>query len=522
MEDWADDLRVVTDLGVDQISTYPLFSFPYSDLGQAQHIAEVTRPDSHTVRQLLRLTDTYAEQQGYRRCAVWSWIKPDRKKFSSITRHHYIGFGPSAASMTGTDFYVNTFNVEAYAATLPKRRPVALSMPIDQRLEMAYWLYWRTYELKIMDKDFRRLFGSDVSLDHVFSLLFRPFRALGMMRRIKGGYEITRSGAYWIHRLQNEYSLSYINRLWGGCRKTGLARTGGALVTREMLSWLSYGFRALVLRQKLPFLFGLEISDQCNLDCFYCEGNNKGRYHHTYDQARKALDDAYSKGHRVLYFTGGEPMIWEENGKRLSDLVRFAEELGFIEIVVYTNGTQPLEIKGCKYIVTIDGPREIHNRIRSDSYDLILKHVRDSVTKSVIASITFTKANYKYLEQYVKEITETGLFQGISFNLLTHWPEIIARYGFSTTERAKLLDDIWNLKNQGYPIILSAAAYKALRNNSWKRPLPQIELQLQPNEIYTCCRDIENKEICDLCGYAGCAEGISDSRRKAKCHLADG
>ena len=34
------------------------------------------------------------------------------------------------------------------------------------------------------------------------------------------GYEITRSGAYWIHRLQNEYSLNYINRLWGGCRKT--------------------------------------------------------------------------------------------------------------------------------------------------------------------------------------------------------------------------------------------------------------------------------------------------------------
>lgn len=219
LEDWASDLRTMMELGVDQISTYPLFSFPYSDLGRTQHISEVARPDSRTVRKLLQLTDSYAQEQGYERCAVWSWIKPDRKKFSSITRHHYIGFGPSAASMTGTDFYVNTFDVEAYASTLPERRPVALSMPINQRLEMAYWLYWRTYELKIMEQDFQRLFGTDVSLGAVFWPLFRPFQLVGMTRRIEGGYEITPSGAYWIHRLQNEYSLSYINRLWGGCRR---------------------------------------------------------------------------------------------------------------------------------------------------------------------------------------------------------------------------------------------------------------------------------------------------------------
>jgi oxygen-independent coproporphyrinogen-3 oxidase len=220
LEDWANDLRAVIELGVDQISTYPLFSFPYSDLGQAQHIAEVTRPNSRTVRKLLNFTDSYAQEKGYKRCAVWSWIKPYRKKFSSITRHHYIGFGPSAASMTRSDFYVNTFDVKAYADTLPDRRPIALSMPIDQRLEMAYWLYWRTYELKILEQDFQRLFGPEVSLDQIFWPLFHSFQLLGMMRRIDGGYEITRSGAYWIHRLQNEYSLNYINRLWGGCRRT--------------------------------------------------------------------------------------------------------------------------------------------------------------------------------------------------------------------------------------------------------------------------------------------------------------
>ncbi len=219
LSDWDADLRAVLDEGVDQISTYPMFSFPYSDLGKERRLKSVSRPDSHLIRRLLRLTDQYATKYGMERCAVWSWIKPDKRKFSSITRHHYVGFGPSAASMTGTHFYVNTFDVNAYASALPRRSPVALSMEVDRRLEMAYWLYWRTYELRVVDSDFRALFGDDQAIEDVFWPLLGPSRLLGMLEERDGEYRITKSGAYWIHRLQNEYSLSYINRLWGLCRR---------------------------------------------------------------------------------------------------------------------------------------------------------------------------------------------------------------------------------------------------------------------------------------------------------------
>ncbi|MGD0886234.1 MAG: radical SAM protein [Thermodesulfovibrionales bacterium] len=219
LKDWENDLRTVIAEGVDQISTYPLFSFPYSDLGQSQRIRQVKRPDSRVIRSMLDLTQAYAKQSGYDRCAVWSWLKPAKKKFSSITRHHYVGFGPSAASMTGTDFYVNTFDVRAYAASLPEKRPIVLSMPVDRRLEMAYWLYWRVYELKILDNDFQDLFGNAFTLDSVFSNVLKPFEMAGMIEKKNGGYYVTEPGAYWIHRLQNEYSLNYINRLWGSCRR---------------------------------------------------------------------------------------------------------------------------------------------------------------------------------------------------------------------------------------------------------------------------------------------------------------
>jgi oxygen-independent coproporphyrinogen-3 oxidase len=220
LAEWQADVRTIVDIGVDQLSTYPMFSFPYSELGKTKGIRQVERPPHRVVKGMLNYTDDYCEKKGLHRCAVWSWLRPGKSKFSSITRHHYTGFGPSAASMTGSDFYVNTFDVNAYARKLPSERPVALSMPVNCRIEMGYWLYWRVYELKILNSDFQSVFGSDVSLEATFGHLLRPLVRMRLLERDHNGYHVTTRGAYWIHRLQNEYSLNYINRLWGTCRKT--------------------------------------------------------------------------------------------------------------------------------------------------------------------------------------------------------------------------------------------------------------------------------------------------------------
>ncbi len=94
---------------------------------------------------------------------------------------------------------------------------MALALPVDRRLEMAYWLYWRVYEMKLGSDDFRDLFAED--LDAVYGRLLRLLARMGMMERKDGCYRVTEGAAYWVHRFQNEYSLNYINRLWGRCRQ---------------------------------------------------------------------------------------------------------------------------------------------------------------------------------------------------------------------------------------------------------------------------------------------------------------
>lgn len=273
----------------------------------------------------------------------------------------------------------------------------------------------------------------------------------------------------------------------------------------KLLSWALYGFKTFILGKVSPYLFGMVITDRCNLDCFYCESKNSGRYHFRYEEARAVLRDAYTRGHRSLYFTGGEPMIWEDGGRGLDDLVRFSRDLGFLDVFIFTNGTAPLSIEHCNYIVTIDGPRAVHNQIRDNTYDLVLSNVANAVTSAVFASITFSKANAQYAEQYIKEVSATNLFRGISFNLLTHWPEVVEEHGLPPDERKDLLDGLWQLKRSGYPIVLSRAAYRALKNNDWKRPIRQIELGTK-EKVFTCCRDVENPSICENCGYANCVE----------------
>jgi oxygen-independent coproporphyrinogen-3 oxidase len=217
--DIAADVARLIDVGVDQITTYPLFRFPHTEAGRRDGLPRVSRPTGGVVRSMLSAIDAAAGAGGLQRCSVWSWIRPAAAKFSSVSRHHFVGLGPSAASMIGSHFYLNTFDVEAYARTLPGRRPIAMSTAMSERDEMVYWLYWRLYQLRADEDEFRALFGGEASLGATFGTVLALLRGAGMLRRRNGGYDVTERGAYWIHRVQNEFSLESITRVWDLCRQ---------------------------------------------------------------------------------------------------------------------------------------------------------------------------------------------------------------------------------------------------------------------------------------------------------------
>jgi oxygen-independent coproporphyrinogen-3 oxidase len=118
--------------------------------------------------------------------------------------------------MMGDCFYVNTFNVDEYCRAIENnKQPIALSMPFDKRQEMAYWLYWRIYEMYINKSEFMKLFGQD--FNNTYGDMFSFLKAIGFAHEEQDRINITSKGAYWVHRVQNEYSLSNIQKIWGAC-----------------------------------------------------------------------------------------------------------------------------------------------------------------------------------------------------------------------------------------------------------------------------------------------------------------
>jgi hypothetical protein len=97
-------------------------------------------------------------------------------------------------------------------------------------------------------------------------------------------------------------------------------------------------------------------------------------------------------------------MIWEDNGHILEELIHYARKTGFLEVFIFTNGTTLLTIKQCNCIVTIDGPKDIHNQIRRNTYYLIIMieylHVAVILTIRLyvkIAVIRIASRSLKYL-----------------------------------------------------------------------------------------------------------------------------
>ncbi|UCH46442.1 MAG: hypothetical protein JSU95_09915, partial [Betaproteobacteria bacterium] len=59
-------------------------------------------------------------------------------------------------------------------------------------------------------------FGRSIESD--FGLLLAGLRAAGLAKRDAAGWNITETGAIWVHRVQSLFSLSYIDDLWQHCQ----------------------------------------------------------------------------------------------------------------------------------------------------------------------------------------------------------------------------------------------------------------------------------------------------------------
>lgn len=262
---------------------------------------------------------------------------------------------------------------------------------------------------------------------------------------------------------------------------------------------------ARFFNDKRPILAGMKLTHRCTLKCRQCPYWQRPTPDLTWERICHILPEIFRHGVRILILEGGEPLLWQDGSRNISDVVREARKY-FYCTGVTTNGTLPLDLDTDIIWVSIDGLRETHDRLRGKSFDRIIENIKRSSHPKIFANITINRLNrqeisdlIKYLASIVKGITIQFFYPyQESEDLLLTWEE-----------RAAVLDQLIELKLKGYPLTDSVLALRTLRDNSWVCE-PWMIANVEPDGTFNQGCYLKNRTIdhnpCRFCGFAAHTE----------------
>jgi coproporphyrinogen III oxidase-like Fe-S oxidoreductase len=211
------DLARAVELGADQITAYPLFTFPFAAVGEYLRLTALRMPDLRLRRVHYRAISRWCAEHGFERVSVWGFKQGSVPRYSSVTRDGYIGIGPGAGSHLRDGFLLNTFDLDSWSRALSGgRSAIALRMPFTRAMSGWWWLYWRFYDTRFP------LGALDDALGDQAPKARRWIKVLELTRLAtcrEGHLELTEPGAFWLHLAQNYFALNYVNTLWSRARQ---------------------------------------------------------------------------------------------------------------------------------------------------------------------------------------------------------------------------------------------------------------------------------------------------------------
>jgi oxygen-independent coproporphyrinogen-3 oxidase len=211
------DLARAAQLGADQLTTYPLFTFPYTSVGQYLRLAAVRMPHLPVRQAHYKAINAWCAGHGFERVSVWGFKRGSVPRYSSVTRDGYLGIGPGAGSHLADGFVLNTFDFNSWSeATRASRTAIALRMPFAGEMAGWWWLYWRFYDTRIPVDDLDAALGNDVPKARLW---LNVMKRAGLAVQHGRYLELTQSGAFWLHLAQNHFALEYVNTLWTQARR---------------------------------------------------------------------------------------------------------------------------------------------------------------------------------------------------------------------------------------------------------------------------------------------------------------
>ncbi len=266
-----------------------------------------------------------------------------------------------------------------------------------------------------------------------------------------------------------------------------------------------FGIKTILFKKKEPILGTVILTDKCNLHCKHCSVNNITAVVHPYKQIKNEMRHLYKMGVRILFFCGGETFMWNDGDKTLRSLVIEAKQMGFLIVNVVTNGTFPIDLPEADLILlSLDGDRERHNKIRGDTYDRILENVKNASSDNICFYMAINRINKNSVRDVCLTAMNTPNVRAVSFNFHTPYPDTKG-LALSRAEKAECCKIISKMMKAGAPVFNLKSAFPYLISNSFPTPCYQCVV-MENGRLSVCGRCIDVPGLCEKCGYFFVAE----------------
>jgi MoaA/NifB/PqqE/SkfB family radical SAM enzyme len=278
---------------------------------------------------------------------------------------------------------------------------------------------------------------------------------------------------------------------------------------RKLRFYVPYTWRSAVMRRPGPLFYGIAVTDRCNLACRGCRVANTGRPDMTWERLVAVMQNAWLRGFRELYFSGGEPMLWRDGELEIEDAVVEARRIGFFHVHVYTNGTLGLASSADLMWVGMDGLPGTFEKRRGPHFEEVEQAIREGMHRRAAVIYVIDRNTAGGVEAFLQWVRGSRLpVIGVMFYFHTPY------YGrdelfLTAPERAPIIDRLLACLREGLPVLNSRAGLLALQSGDWPRRTPAARVADVDGE-YVCCRAPDG--VCEDCGYAACTE-IAESQR---------
>jgi Fe-coproporphyrin III synthase len=228
--------------------------------------------------------------------------------------------------------------------------------------------------------------------------------------------------------------------------------------------------------------------------------------HILWDNAVNAIIRLKETGCLFVIFEGGEPLMWKDGTRDFNDLVLMTKK-HFISTGVTTNGTIPLDVETDIIWVSIDGLKQTHDRLRSNSFDNAISNIRKSTHKKLFVHFTFNRLNWTEFEDLSFFVAKIPQVKGITVQFFYPYGKGEEDLSLNPNERKLAIETVIRLKKQGVPILNSSSRLTAMIENTWKcHEWLLANVTPDGNILSGCYAKGRGNVDCRVCGFTPIAE----------------